>query len=321
MEVHDIIYGSFDIKEPALIELINSKPIQRLKGVAQYGIPDEFYHFKNYSRYEHSIGVMLLLRKFGAGLEEQIAGLLHDASTPSFSHVIDIVKDNLNEDSHDANHENFLSSSELSKILLKYNFGVKKIADIQKFTLLEREAPNLCADRIDYALREFYHRINPSIVNPCLDNLQAFAGKFIFTSKVSAEIFGKNYLKCQTEHWGSPETCVRYYLFSQILKIALKEKIITQEDFSKDDYFVTHQLLISKNMQINNLLNTLSGKLEFEVVDENPQLDLKKKFRHVDPEYLENGVLHHLSENQSYKAFLEEHRAINKKGVKVRLLA
>lgn len=43
MIVQDIIYGSFEINEPVLIELINSKPIQRLKGIAQYGLPDEYY--------------------------------------------------------------------------------------------------------------------------------------------------------------------------------------------------------------------------------------------------------------------------------------
>ena len=91
MVIHDSVYGGTDITSEVILELINARSIQRLKGIAQYGIPDEFYHRKNYSRYDHSVGVMLLLKRLGASEEEQIAGLLHDVSHTAFSHVIDWV--------------------------------------------------------------------------------------------------------------------------------------------------------------------------------------------------------------------------------------
>ena len=37
MKIEEIIYGSFEIKEPILVNLINSKPLQRLKRIEQYG--------------------------------------------------------------------------------------------------------------------------------------------------------------------------------------------------------------------------------------------------------------------------------------------
>ena len=37
---------------------------------------------------------MLLIKKLGGSVEEQIAGLLHDVSHTAFSHVIDYVFDN-----------------------------------------------------------------------------------------------------------------------------------------------------------------------------------------------------------------------------------
>jgi len=50
------------------------------------------------TRFDHSVGVMLLIRKLGAGsspasalLKEQVAALLHDVSHTAFSHVIDYV--------------------------------------------------------------------------------------------------------------------------------------------------------------------------------------------------------------------------------------
>ena len=45
IKIEDIIYGAFAIKEPVLITLINSKPLQRLKGIEQYGIQKETFVF------------------------------------------------------------------------------------------------------------------------------------------------------------------------------------------------------------------------------------------------------------------------------------
>jgi hypothetical protein len=80
MIINDKIYGKVKIEEPVLLKLLKSPSVLRLKNISQFGVPDLYYHFKNYSRYEHSVGVMILLRKLGATLEEQVAGLLHDVS-------------------------------------------------------------------------------------------------------------------------------------------------------------------------------------------------------------------------------------------------
>jgi len=78
MLIKDKIFGKVKINEPVLLELLKSPPILRLKSISQFGVPDKYYHIKNFNRYEHSMGVMILLRKLGATPEEQIAGLLHD---------------------------------------------------------------------------------------------------------------------------------------------------------------------------------------------------------------------------------------------------
>src|SRR5271170_653561 len=85
-------YGTFVVTEPVLLELFDSESLARLKKIHQYGVN---YFVKKgspwYSRYEHSVGVWALLRRFGASLEEQVAGLLHDLSHTVFSHVGDLV--------------------------------------------------------------------------------------------------------------------------------------------------------------------------------------------------------------------------------------
>lgn len=322
MKINDVIYGDFKIKEPVLIDLINSKPVQRLKGIEQYGIPKELYLFPGFSRYDHSLGAMLLLRKLNATLEEQVAGLLHDISTTAFSHIIDwVLGYQAKEDYHDEIHNTVIENSVIPQILSTYNFDVEKIINIKSNSLLEKEVPNLCADRVDYALREFHQWTNPKIVKMCIDNLTVYKRKIVFASKKSAEAFGRNYLKCQTEHWGEADAVLRYHLFSQALKIALREKIVAPEDFYKNDIYVMKKLKTSKNIQINKLLQVLLGKIHFEWNEKNPQLRLKKKFRYVDPEYLKNGNLYRLSRiDPHFKSFLKEQREINEKGINVNLL-
>ena len=89
MKIKNIVYGEEEINEGVLIELVNSKEVQRLKNITLTGIPEEYYFRKVSSRFGHSVGVMILLRRLGADLKEQIAGLLHDVSHTAFSHLVE----------------------------------------------------------------------------------------------------------------------------------------------------------------------------------------------------------------------------------------
>lgn len=77
-----------------LIEYANVKEMQRLKGISMVSacehtklIPYNFFH----TRYEHSIGVALIVWNFTKDKKQTIAGLYHDIATPSFSHVVDYL--------------------------------------------------------------------------------------------------------------------------------------------------------------------------------------------------------------------------------------
>ena len=67
MRITDILYDEWQI-DGVLEELIMSKPVQRLKGVHQGGASYLINEKWNVTRYEHSVGVMLLIRKLGGSL-------------------------------------------------------------------------------------------------------------------------------------------------------------------------------------------------------------------------------------------------------------
>lgn len=310
MKIKDRIYGSFEIRDPLLIDLIKSKPIQRLKGINQFGVPTKYANFESYSRFEHSIGVMLLLRKLGASQEEQIAGLLHDVSHTAFSHVYDwIVENKDKEDYQDKIFHKYISSGEISKIFKKHKFNYKKILDLEKFTLLERSIPELCADRVDYALREF----PVNVVKDCLKHLTFRDEKIVFDNKKSALLFAKNFLWRQRIHWAAEDTVQRFQILSDLLRWAIKKKIISKKDFLVDDDYVINKLKAARSKPINNGLSFLRKK-NFDGVKY--EATINKKFRHVDPTFLSQSKSFVLSSiDTNFRKLLEQERDHNKEGI------
>lgn len=314
--IADKIYGKVKIDDPVLLRLLKSPSILRLKKISQYGVPDKYYHLKNYSRYEHSVGVMLLLRKLGATLEEQVAGLLHDVSTLAFSHVTDWVFSKGSEgveDLHDSIHEEFVRKTEIPKILEKFDFSIERILNEENFTLLERKIPDLCADRVDYALREFKYWLNPSLINESIRSLVNFNGEIVFSDSDTAFDFATSFLELQTEHWGGYEATARYHLFSKALKIALKEGLVSKEDFYGEEGVVLSKIEGSQNEEARSILTTLRRK-EIKDFEASVGKRVRKKFRYVDPKIIVDGKLVRLSKLvPSFQKTIDKHRKINKR--------
>lgn len=321
MEIKDNLYGSFELKEEVLINLINSKAINRLKDISQFGIPKEYYHKLGFSRYDHSIGVSLFLRKLKASLEEQVAGLLHDASHTPFSHVIDwAIGDPTKEDYQDTHHFSFLSSSEIPVILKKYGLNFNSIINYKNFKLLERKSPKLCADRIDYCLRELYLKENDRYkVTSILENIGVKKNQIVFFDKENAKIFGESYMNLQREHWGGDEARTRYYILSEVLNEAFRKNLICIQDLRGTETPLLETLLKSNNELILSKLNLL--KNGFFIIENENGIELKKKFRYIDPEVSVNRHYLPLSKlSKDYRNFLEFEKHRNNKLRKINII-
>jgi hypothetical protein len=325
MIISDPVYGTFDVDAPVLAELIKSEPVQRLKGIDQLGIY-EFTRFPRLTRYEHSVGTMLLLKKVGAALDEQIAGLLHDVSHTAFSHLYDwVAGDSAKEDHQDRTFETFLYNSEIPKILRKHNYAVEDFLDLKDFTLLEQPSPDVCADRFDYTIREIKTwAADAKTASLCVNSLVDRNGALVFDSKEAAKAFAYGYMKCEMEHWSGTDNVVRRDLLSRVLKHTLAENLIELEDFMRDDEFIMEKVRRSDNADTKKWLNVLSGEIKFARDEENPDVDRKTKCRYVDPCYVSkgSGLVHRVSDfDPQYKEKIEEYKKINAAGVKVRLVA
>lgn len=308
MRIKDKIYGEFEV-EDVLEELINTKVVQRLKNIHQGGAIYLVNPNWNITRYEHSVGTMIFIKMIGGTLEEQIAGLLHDISHTAFSHVVDFALNKSNEDYHEEIFERIVESSDIPKILTKYGYDYKDISyNDNKWTLLERLAPALCADRIDYTLRDMYSYgyISLVAIQNFLESLQIVDKEIVINSISAAEWFVNTYYKEVIDFFLNPLNIYAYNRLATALKVALDNAIITLEDLLQDDNYVLNILKNSKNEEVLSLIQSLNYNVD--VVENKEDYDIHQvnKLRLIDPTVIIDGIISKASERSSLIQILNE---------------
>lgn len=129
--------------------------LQRLKGIGLLCGTDWTTLYKNrfyYSRFDHSVGVALIIWHFTNDKAQTIAGLLHDVSTPVFSHVSDFRKgDALTQTATEAPNESIIrNDKKLLKLLQQDGLSINQVEDYHKYPIADNEIPQLSADRLEY---------------------------------------------------------------------------------------------------------------------------------------------------------------------------
>lgn len=326
MEINDRVYGKITINEPVLIELIKSKPLQRLKGINQAGASKYAVKGKTVTRYEHSVGVMILLKKLGAPIDEQIAGLLHDIPHTAFSHVIDFVfkdKDHSHE-FHEKFHEKMILQSEIPAILKHFGFEIDRILDEHNFPLLEKPLPDLCADRIDYTLRDMVACEGYSeVINRYVSGFIVHDNEIIINNESTAKSFAEAYIRIDEEQWSHPLEVALYQILGDAMKIALDEKILTEKDLFEDDLFVYTKLKKSNNRLILEKLDMLNPNLK--IIDDPNDFHFhsRNKLRYINPKFLNpDGSINKVTDKfKDFSDKLEKHKEWIKKGNYVKIVS
>ena len=175
MEIFDPIHGSINICDNAN-KIIDTEEFQRLRNIKQLGYCYYIFPGASHNRFEHSVGVYYLSKKYIHILNKNhkffneketllisIAALIHDIGHGPFSHLFDELTN--------SNHE--LRSIELFKYInTKYNLNytdddINFISDIiNPINIEDKSKPYLYqivsnpngmdVDRMDYIMRDTY---------------------------------------------------------------------------------------------------------------------------------------------------------------------
>lgn len=298
MLLDDQLYGTVTVEEAVLVDLLACRAVQRLDKVLQHGITGLIGVTRPATRLEHSIGVMLLVRRLGASLEEQIAALLHDVSHTAFSHVIDYVVDNHDGQSyHEDVKESYIAGTDLPAVLAAHGYDWRDFLEESDYPLLEQPAPALCADRLDYFLRDSLDLLDVSLADchHALAHLVVHEGRTMTDDLDVARWLAYNYIEADDRSWANFREVGLYELAAQAIRLGLDQGVITEADFMSTDQVVWDRLHASPIPELQQTLALVSPETRFVWDADRPDFMVSTKIRTIDPDVALNGTVQPLS--------------------------
>ena len=303
--------------------------MERLKFIDQGGPLFYFEKAPNFQRFEHSIAVMALIKKFNGSLMEQIVCLLHDVSHTVFSHLAENL---FNNDDHEKGYQDkihliFLEKSGTFKILEKYGIELKDLdPDCGKYNMLEKALPEMCADRIEYNLHTgvLYNIISKNDLDLILNDLKYENNKWFFTTPDIAKKFATLSLYFTKEIWASDWNSIFYKFFVEALKRAIDLKCLNFDiiHYGKD-IDVINILKNQNDAYIQYIFDCCEDiKKTYKISDEKDyDFFIQNKFRGIDPSIKIKDNFKFLTEiDENYKEIYENVKKDCKNGFYIKLI-
>jgi len=271
--------------------------LKRLKKVGYFCGMDyaskDIYDFPFYiSRYDHSITTALLTYKFTNDKKATIAALFHDISTPCFSHVIDYMnKDYENQESTEEKTEEILINNiELNKLLKEDNIVINDIMDFKKYNIVDNNRPKLCADRIDGIILTsiaWTKKLEIKHIKEIINDIKVYTNEDselelgFRTKDVALKVIRLNNII--NEYCHSISDTYMMMLLADITKYLLDNNVIKYEDL----YIYNEEKLINickKYSKKNTKFNEFFNKFLYIKQDEIPNIKVPNiKNRYIEP--------------------------------------
>lgn len=325
------VFGNVEENNPLILQLIDSSALQRLKHIDQSG-PQTYFHngIPTFSRYDHSIGVYALLKRYNVSEQEQIAGLMHDVSHTVFSHVADILFQKglqRKESYQDYIHNWFLQQMQVDKLLADYNLNIDDISPKNpKYLALEQPYPDMNADRIEYNLHTalVYNDLTEREISDILAALHYANNHWYFDSVGQAKKFAKLSMYYTRYFWGSPNNVAMYMVCTAVIAYAMDIQLISKDDFQFGiDKNIVTTLTCAKDPYIQKLLNIMRNIEKHYVAANKDNFDVHMpiKMRGIDPLVMHNNKLQRLSElDADFNKLLTETTEYTRQGVYINFI-
>lgn len=260
MRWKDRVYGDVTIDDPDLLALIGCTTFQRLKGIRQAGPSSIAFPFKTVTRFEHSLGVYLLLRRLGADRLQQVAGLVHDISHTAFSHAVDFIFHSDEQDYHEKLKPEFLRRPDMTRALDRLGYEPEAFFDDSIYPILEQPLPLLCADRLDYFLRDSLvcGVSTPESVAKTLEHVTTNEDQIVFTDPAVARDTVSRFAVMNRDFWAGATESFIYNEFADALREAIRVGAIREADLLRDDAHVLSRLHAPGNARIAEAMENIT---------------------------------------------------------------
>lgn len=283
-------------------EFSQTKPMMRLKDIGmncgcEYTQFPLFKTCQPYSRYDHSIGVALIIWHFTGDYKQTIAGLLHDIATPVFAHTIDFLHgDYEKQESTEENTEMVIrSSSEIMHLLECYQLDIDDVANYHLYPIADNDLPLLSADRLEYFLG--------NMLNYDFCDIQTVKQIYHDLMVDNNELVLKN-----SYVYVSNEDRFAMQALADIVQFAITQQIITHDDLYQNETYIINQLCSQHQTKELWQQYTHYSKIytsEHQVNENYRQIHAKK--RYIDPFIKDQGRVSQLCPSiyQQIQTFLQ----------------
>ena len=229
---------------PDFLDRYIDRPVmQRLAGVGLLCGTDWTPLYKNrfyYSRLDHSKGVALIVWHFTHDKAQTIAGLLHDISTPVFSHVSDFRKgDALTQTATEEPTARIIrGDAALGELLAEDGLTAEQVEDYHIYPIADNEIPQLSADRLEYMFPSgmaLDGSWTMDEIRKCYNDLTILKNEdgqdeLGFQHVEIAELYCEHF--CMIGHiLQLNENKLTLHMLGQIMNLAEKEGILSEDDF------------------------------------------------------------------------------------------
>ncbi len=299
-KIMDDVFGSLVIEGP-IWKLLQSKLVSRLKGVHQNGVNYLIDPRQATSRFQHSVGVMSLVKMLGGSEQEQVAALLHDVGHTAFSHVIDLAFGTGAQDYHEQVKQNLLSTPDSLKLLQACDLTIEQLEQLSVPLIKGRSPFGLSADRIDYCIRDLkcVNRIFQPEYSAILNNLTCgIHGDIECKNLASARLLFRKFLQVNQEVYFDPKAEVAGVTLATILQHMVEEGQLQMGDLFLDESTLIERI---RQSRFRDAFDAIGTDMRFTVSETaTPYLPATRKLRYMDPTIADmEGVLtDHCSQSQ-----------------------
>lgn len=288
VEYEDPLYGTVKFPEE-FTRIIEYPAIQRLNAVHQNGAAFLTNPDMDTSRFEHSLGVAFLCSRLGASDEEVVAALVHDVGHTAFSHVVDHVFERTEQDFHEDEVGRIVTRYDLDEHLERAGFDAETVLDMDGFPILEQPLPGICADRLDYQLRDVYKYglIGRDTVEDILAGITLEAGRPVATDRHTARTLVDVSLLLQRQVFFHDRHEAANLVLADLLETALEREVLTVDDLFQTDQAVLDTL--RTDPEFAEPLDALGREFSIHRDPVQPTVSISRKRRSMNPHVAGTG--------------------------------